>query len=332
MLLDSSYISPMIHGTPRSADSGETGSSRVGIHQPVLLHETIEALRIEPDGCYFDCTFGAGGHGRAILERLGPRGRLFAFDKDLDAVRRARSLFEGDRRFRIEHGSYRRLGEVAADERLCGRVHGVLFDLGVSSDQLEDPARGFSFARDGALDMRMDVSRGVTAAEWLARASRKEIARVLSDYGEERHANRIARAIERTRRESPIRTTARLSALISGCLPHKPGARHAATRSFQAIRIHVNGELEDLNAALPQVPILLGPGGRLLTIVFHGLETRIVRSFLRGGSEPAFRGLPAKRPALRRVGRTVRPGPHERAMNPRCRSAALIVAEQLGAC
>ena len=292
-------------------------------------------MAIRPDGIYVDATFGRGGHTALMLERLGPEGRLLAIDKDPQAIEAARSRFAGEPRLRLHHGSFAELGEFVEGCGLMGQVDGVLMDLGVSSPQLDDASRGFSFMREGPLDMRMDSSRGESAAQWLARAKEGEIAKVLKEYGEERFSKRIARAIVTAREESEITTTAQLAALVAAAVPVKEKDKHPATRSFQAIRIFVNGELDDLRACLDQVVDVLQRGGRLAVISFHSLEDRIVKRFMRdqarGDDFPL--GLPVTadqlKPRLKIVGKAIRPGAEEVAANPRARSSVLRVAEKL---
>ncbi len=304
-------------------------------HRPVLLEEAVAALNISGPGCYLDGTFGRGGHSGAILGALGPDGRLLAIDKDPVAVDSGRRRFGGDRRFEIEQGSFAMLEQLTDRHGLTGRVDGILLDLGVSSPQLDTPERGFSFMQDGPLDMRMDTSTGISAAAWLNRAEQGEIARVLKTYGEERFARRIARAIVEARREAPVDTTARLAAIIAQAVPLREPGRHPATRSFQAIRIFINGELEDLHACLQQSLRVLAPKGRLAVISFHSLEDRIVKRFIReharGDAFPP--GVPVTqaqlRPRLRSIGRAIRPSAAEVEANPRARSAVLRVAERL---
>jgi len=310
-------------------------------HRPVLFDEVLCGLAITPGGVYVDGTFGRGGHAAAILEHLGPDGRLLAIDKDPQAVAVAQHRFGNDPRFRIARGSFASLGslvrDMAREDDLpqAGKVDGVLLDLGVSSPQLDDPARGFSFRRDGALDMRMDPDRGQSAAQWLAQAEEYDIRRVLRVYGEEKFAKRIARAIVTTREQTPITTTAQLAALIAEAVPVHEKGKHPATRSFQAIRIFINGELDDLQAALPQAVDVLRPGGRLAVISFHSLEDRIVKRFLReqAKGDPFPPGLPvpqsALNPAVRLVGKQIRASEQEVAENPRARSAVLRIAERL---
>lgn len=304
-------------------------------HRPVLLEEALDGLAVLPDGIYIDGTFGRGGHAAAILGRLGPAGRLYAVDKDPDAVRVAQERFGRDARFQIRRGTFAMLGQLARDEGVAGRVSGILLDLGVSSPQLDDAARGFSFLKDGPLDMRMDPDSGLSAAQWLARADEAEIARVLQEYGEERFARRIARAIVQTRGERPIVTTQQLAELIAQAVPTRERHKNPATRSFQALRIQVNRELQDLEAALEQALDALAIGGRLCVISFHSLEDRIVKRFMRRESRGEM--LPPDLPVtggpapgrLRLVGKAIRPGARELDVNPRARSAVLRVAERL---
>ncbi len=303
-------------------------------HQPVLLPQTMAALAVRSDGLYVDGTFGRGGHAAALLQRLGPAGRLYAFDRDPAAVAVARRRFGDDPRFHIEARSFADLGEWGAERGLAGRIAGVMLDLGVSSPQLDTPERGFSFLREGPLDMRMDTRQGETAAQWLAVAPEQEIARVLRSYGEERFAGRIARAIVRRRARAPLRTTTELAELVAASVPARERHRHPATRTFQALRIQVNRELEALAAGLEGAVGLLAPGGRLAVISFHSLEDRLVKQFIRDQSrgEDWPRGLPLPgRPApgrLRPIGSLVRPDAAETARNPRARSARLRVAER----
>lgn len=309
-------------------------------HTPVLLQEVLEHLGVRAQGNYVDCTFGRGGHSREILRRIGPGGQLLVIDRDPQAVTVARQMAEGDARVCVAQGAF---GELAA---LCARIgmnkgiDGILFDLGASSPQLEEAQRGFSYVADGPLDMRMDPKSGESAATWLGRASEREIAAVLKDYGEERYARRIARAIVKARSAAPITTTRRLAEVVVASKPRWERSIHPATRSFQAIRIHINRELDELKRALPQAVELLREGGRLLVISFHSLEDRIVKRFMRDSSSaerttgfgelrPATRPSDLERPTLRRVGRPIRPGADEIARNPRARSAILRVAERL---
>jgi 16S rRNA (cytosine1402-N4)-methyltransferase len=305
------------------------------VHRPVLLREALDALRVRPEGIYVDGTFGRGGHSGAILALLGPQGRLLAFDKDPQAVEVARERFGGDRRFSIFRGSFTMVESVVREQNLAGGVDGMLLDLGVSSPQLDDAGRGFSFLRDGPLDMRMDPETGESAAQWLARADEGDIARVLKEYGEERFARRIARAIVRERERQPIVTTRQLADLIAAAVPSRERRKHPATRSFQAIRIHVNGELEELDEFLSSCVDLLAPGGRLVVISFHSLEDRRVKRFIR--SESRGPELPPDLPVrevernirLRGIGKAIRAGEREQAENPRARSAVLRIAEKV---
>ena len=304
-------------------------------HRSVLLDAAIEGLNIRADGVYVDGTFGRGGHSAAILERLGPQGRLFGFDKDPAAVAAARQRFGQDARFSITHGSFVIMADVVAQAGLTGRVDGVLLDLGVSSPQLDDAGRGFSFMREGPLDMRMNPEAGESAADWLAHAEEKEIADVLWRYGEERFSRRIARAVVAARAEAPLRTTQDFVRLIEQAVPRRERHKHPATRSFQAVRIFVNRELADLEALLVRVPRMLAPGGRLAVISFHSLEDRLVKRFMRNEAQgrPLPKGLPVmggpEGRTLRLVGKAQRPGEAEVAANPRARSAVLRVAERL---
>lgn len=282
-----------------------------------------------------DGTFGRGGHARVLLERIGETGRVIAIDRDPEAVAAGRALAERDPRLSIRHAGFGSLAEVVGGLGLLGQVDGVLLDLGVSSPQFDTAERGFSFRLDGELDMRMDPGQGESAAEWLSRASHGEIAGVLRRLGEERYAGRIASAILRERARRPIRTTGQLAALIEAARPGHERGRHPATRSFQAIRIYINRELEELEQALARMIEVLAPGGRMAVISFHSLEDRRVKRFIRdqarGDEYPP--GLPVRaadiRPWLRPVGRPVRPGEAEVQENPRARSAVLRVAERI---
>jgi 16S rRNA (cytosine1402-N4)-methyltransferase len=306
-------------------------------HAPVLLSESLEALAVRAAGSYLDATLGRGGHSAAILARLGEAGKLFAVDRDPEAIRAGIRRFTGDPRVSIVRGNFAELKRLATQAGFEAGFDGILFDLGVSSPQLDEAARGFSFLRDGPLDMRMDPESGISAADWLAAAPEREIARVLRDYGEERHARRIARALVRARTGAPLKTTAQLAALIAAAVPGREPGKHPATRSFQAIRIFINDELAALDAGLGRSLSLLKPAGRLCVISFHSLEDRRVKRFIRRHAEVAepWRGLPEipshARPLLRAAGRAVRPSEAEVAANPRARSAVLRVAERLAA-
>ncbi len=309
-----------------------------GSHVPVLLEEAVAALAIKVDGTYVDATFGRGGHSRRILERLGPRGRLVALDRDPDAQAAAAGF--RDERFRFRHAWFSELPELLDAEGI-GTVDGVLLDLGISSPQIDDPARGFSLRADGPLDMRMDPTRGATAAEWLAGVNERELRGVIADYGEERFAQQIARAIIAARAHEPIQRTGQLAAIVAkavGTRGRGDRSQDPATRTFQALRIHVNQELTELSLALERVLPRLALGGRLAIISFHSLEDRSVKRFFRrhalayGGDVRLARLAIATRtlplPPLKLIGRAIRPGDAEIAANPRARSAHLRVAER----
>jgi len=305
-------------------------------HQTVLLREAVEALKIESAGRYIDGTFGRGGHSLAILERLGPEGRLLAIDRDPQAVAAASAI--GDRRLLVRH---RRFGDLRDALREAGfavgdGVDGVLLDIGVSSPQLDQGERGFSFRHDAPLDMRMDTTQGETAAQWLLRASVQEITEVIRNYGEERFAFQIAKKIVAARGERPLATTGELAALVRATVRTREPGQDAATRTFQALRIHINQELEQLALVLPQAMAVLKTGGRLVVISFHSLEDRIVKRFMRSQATPdaAPKRLPLRaaelpQPTLRLLGKPVRAGAAEVAGNPRARSAVMRVAEKL---
>jgi 16S rRNA (cytosine1402-N4)-methyltransferase len=303
-------------------------------HATVLLHEAVDALRVNPDGVYVDGTFGRGGHSRLILERLGATGRLIALDKDPAAVAAGREI--ADVRFRIVHSGFAHLTEVLR-ELVGTTVDGILLDLGVSSPQLDDERRGFSFRFDAPLDMRMDTSTGQTAAEWLAAVDERLLGEVIHDYGEERFAKQIARALVVAREEQPICTTQQLSQLVAKTVRTREPGQNPATRTFQAIRIYLNQELDELAHVLPQCMDNLKPGGRLVVISFHSLEDRIVKRFMRdmahGDGLP--RDLPIRaadlpRAGARLIGKPTRASAQEVAANPRARSAVMRVAERLG--
>jgi 16S rRNA (cytosine1402-N4)-methyltransferase len=304
------------------------------LHRPVLLDEVLDALQIKQNGLYVDGTFGRGGHAAALLEQLREQGRLLAFDKDPEALAYAADRFHDESRLIMRHGSFRDLGSVVAELGWQGKVDGVLLDLGVSSPQLANAARGFSFLNEGLLDMRMNPRAGISAADWLESADEKEIADVLWKYGEERHSRRIARAIVARRDTAPVRTTRQLAELIATTAPGRERKKHPATRSFQAIRIFINRELQDLQAVLPQVVDVLAPGGRLAVISFHSLEDRLVKRFIREEQRgpqlpPDLPVLPtAYKPRLRAVGKAIRASDAEVRANPRARSAVLRVAER----
>ena len=298
-------------------------------HVPVMLTEVLEGLRVEADGTYLDGTFGRGGHAREVLKRLGPDGRLLLLDRDPEAIASARDEFAKDARVAIRHASFAQLAEWP--EAQMG-LDGVLLDLGVSSPQLDDPTRGFSFQHEGPLDMRMDPTRGTSAAEWLAAADEKEIADVLWRHGEERMGRRIARAIVETGRGRHLATTRELADLVAKTIGYRERNKHPATRTFQALRIHVNDELGALQQGLEAALAALKPGGRLVVISFHSLEDRAVKQFIRGEvARPVRRGLPPPDTAptpLVAIGKAQFAGNAELALNPRARSAVLRIAEK----
>jgi 16S rRNA (cytosine1402-N4)-methyltransferase len=299
------------------------------------LEQAVDGLKVRSDGCYVDCTFGRGGHSRLILARLGSAGRLIALDRDPQAVAAGGEIDDG--RFRMLHGRFSRLAELAL---AAGVTHadGILLDLGMSSPQLDDPARGFSFRFDAPLDMRMDAGGGVTAAEWLAHAAETEIREVIRNHGEERFAKQIAAAIVAARARGPVGTTRQLAALVAEAVPAREPHQDPATRTFQALRIHLNQELEELSLALPQCLQLLKPAGRLVVISFHSLEDRIVKRFMRDNArpDPLPRRLPLRahelpQPKVKLLGRPLRPSAAEIAANPRSRSAVMRIAERTAA-
>lgn len=303
-------------------------------HATVLLHEAVDALQVKPEGIYVDGTFGRGGHSRLILERLGAQGRLIALDRDPAAVAAAQGIT--DARFRIVHSGFAQLAQVLRALEVC-TVDGVLLDLGVSSPQLDDVQRGFSFRFEAPLDMRMDTSRGETAAQWLATVDESLLGEVIRDYGEERFAKQIARALVAARQEQPIVTTQQLSQIVARTVRTREPGQNPATRTFQAIRIYLNQELEELAHVLPQCVDSLNEHGRMVVISFHSLEDRMVKHFLRdmAQGDKLPRNLPIRASEvpsgkLRLVGRAVRPSAQEVADNPRARSAVMRVAERLG--
>jgi 16S rRNA (cytosine1402-N4)-methyltransferase len=304
------------------------------MHLPVLVSEAIQALAIRADGTYVDATFGRGGHSRAILEKLGPSGRLIALDRDPQAEQAARAI--ADRRFLFFRMKFSSLAEVLT-EAGSQFVDGMLFDLGVSSPQIDEAARGFSFRLDGPLDMRMDPTSGVSAAQWLAQAEEEEIREVIRGYGEERFAKQIAAAIVATRVGEPIVGTRQLAGIVGQAVRTREPGQDPATRTFQAVRIHVNRELEEVSLMLPQALERLSPGGRLAVIAFHSLEDRIVKRFLQQAARPEMpRRLPLRasempQPTLRIMGRAIKASPEETRSNPRARSAILRVAERTAA-
>ena len=307
--------------------------TRSAAHVTVLLEEAVEALAIRAEGVYLDATFGRGGHSRRILERLNEKGRLLAVDRDPMAIAAGQAI--NDPRFHLAHRAF---GEIAGAAREAGvaEVDGVLFDIGVSSPQIDEGERGFSFRHDAPLDMRMDTTRGETAAEWLARAETREITEVIRNYGEERFAFQIAKKVVAARLEQPVVTTGQFAALVRSAVRTREPGQDAATRSFQALRIHINQELGQLALALPQAVQLLRPGGRLVVICFHSLEDRIVKNFMREQStaDSLPKSLPLRAdqlpaPKLRLVGKAVKASAAEVDVNPRARSAVMRIAEKI---
>ena len=305
-------------------------------HITVLLNEAVEALVQDASGFYVDGTFGRGGHSALVLDQLAEDGRLMGIDKDPTAIAHAHERFADEDRFSIAHGSFAQLQEFVTERGLQGQVDGVLLDLGVSSPQLDDASRGFSFLNDGPLDMRMDTSSGESAADWIARAEEKEIADVIYTYGEERFSRRMAKAIVAKREEEPITTTAQLSKIIAEANPAWEKGKNPATRAFQGIRIHINRELEDLESCLDQALEMLKVGGRLVVISFHSLEDRIVKRFIRQhvkGDEHIPRGIPVTNDMLKirlkNVGKAVKASASETEENVRARSAVMRVAEKV---
>jgi len=302
-------------------------------HKTVLLEEAVQALNVVADGCYIDGTFGRGGHSRLILKQLGADGCLLAIDKDPQAIIAAEQIQQNDRRFQIAQGSFSDVARLLADKNINKPVNGLLLDLGVSSPQLDDATRGFSFSGDGPLDMRMDITRGPTAAEWLAGSSEEEIIRVLRVYGEERFARRIARAIVETRLQTPLTSTAQLANLVAKAMPRHEKHKHPATRTFQAIRIEINRELTDLEQLLENTLDILGQGARLVIISFHSLEDRIVKRFIKLHSQaPRLpKGVPVQfeqtAGRLKAIGKAVFASAEEVKANPRSRSAVMRIAE-----
>lgn len=306
-------------------------------HITVLLDEAVDALSLQPAGCYVDGTFGRGGHSRLILQRLGEQGRLLGFDKDPLAIASGLALGSEDPRFAIVQRSFAEMGEELRQRELTGQVQGVLLDLGVSSPQLDDPLRGFSFMHDGPLDMRMNPEHGISAADWIASADEEEIARVFKEYGEERFARRMARAIVERRSQQPFLRTADLAEVVKVANPAWEKGKHPATRAFQGLRIHINNELGDLEQGLDAALESLAVGGRLVVISFHSLEDRIVKTFMRrhakGEADNLPRNLPVRlapfEPRLKLLGKPQYAGEAELRGNPRARSAVMRVAEKL---
>ncbi len=305
-------------------------------HTPVLLEEVLTGLAPRADGVYVDATFGRGGHSAALLQQLGPKAVLYALDRDPEAIAAGRERFADEPRLVLHRSSFGEFDRALSGAGCEGMINGAMFDLGVSSPQLDDPRRGFSFMRDGPLDMRMDPDNGISASEWLARASESEIARTVSRYGEERYSRRIAHAIVQAREERPIARTLELVEIIAAAVPRGEPGKHVATRTFQALRIEVNAELAQVEQALAQVLARLAPGARLCVISFHSLEDRIVKRFMRDHSrvDPRLAKLPIvpeeAQPVLRLVSKARRANAQEVQDNPRARSAVLRVAERIG--
>ncbi|QIW15580.1 16S rRNA (cytosine(1402)-N(4))-methyltransferase [Pasteurellaceae bacterium RH1A] len=305
-------------------------------HITVLLHEAVEGLNLKPNGTYIDGTFGRGGHSRLILSQLGPEGRLLATDRDPRAIAEAKTIT--DPRFQIFHSAFSALPEICEEEGLMGKIDGILLDLGVSSPQLDEAERGFSFMRDGPLDMRMDTTKGLSAADWLAQVSVEDLAWVLKEFGEERFAKRIAQAVVSYNKSASekISRTLQLAEIIAQAVPFKDKHKHPATRSFQAIRIFINSELDELEKALNSALSVLAPQGRLSIISFHSLEDRMVKQFIKKHSkgESVPKGLPileselTKNIPLKAIGKAIMPSEAEIAANPRSRSAVLRLAEK----
>lgn len=305
-------------------------------HLSVLLQESIDGLAINPDGIYMDATFGRGGHSREILKVLSPKGQLIAIDRDLSAIEAAKSLAD-DPRFSIHHRPFSELQVVAEELGLIGKVDGILMDLGVSSPQLDDADRGFSFMRNGPLDMRMDTTRGLSAAQWLAVAEEQDITQVIKEFGEEKFGKRIAHGIVNARQIAPITDTAQLAEIIDLAVPVKDKFKHPATRSFQAIRIYVNSELDEIKTGLKAALNTLAPQGRLAVISFHSLEDRLVKRFVREQSRglDVPHGMPILQAeidaskAMKPIGKAIKPSADELKRNVRARSSVLRVAEKL---
>jgi len=307
--------------------------SEAGTHRTVLLEEAVDALAVKPGGTYVDATFGRGGHSRRILQRLGAAGRLIALDRDPAAVAAGEAM--ADARLKVVHAAFGSLTEVLTAAGVA-RVDGVLLDLGVSSPQLDEAARGFSFRLDAPLDMRMDTSRGQTAAEWLAEASQRDIAEVIKNHGEERFADAIAKAVVAARACGRIASTRQFAQIVASAVRTREQGQHPATRSFQAVRIHINQELAQLSLVLPQAVTALNPGGRLAVISFHSLEDRIVKRFLRDEARPAqlparlpLRAAELPPPRVKLIGKPIAPSAAEIAANPRARSAVLRTGERI---
>ena len=304
------------------------------IHIPVLKREALDALNIRQGGVYVDATLGRAGHAQSIAELIGGQGRLIGIDRDPRAIELGRRVFDGDSRVEILHGEFNRMAELLAENTNIRSVDGVLMDLGVSSPQLDQAERGFSFMRDGALDMRMNPTQGESAAQWLENVDERDLMMALFDLGEEKFARRIARAIVEARAEASIDSTLQLVEIVEQAIPKKEKNKHPATRTFQAIRLHVNQELFQVSSALPQAVELLNEGGRLAVISFHSLEDRIVKRFIRELSTPNLppKNIPVSEDAyltpLKPIGKAIKPGKQEVSDNPRSRSSVLRIAER----
>ena len=318
---------------PTSASATPATMSTASTHITVLLNEAVDALNIKPAGIYIDGTFGRGGHSRKILSKLDQTGRLFAIDRDLAAIETGKNI--SDARFNIEHRHFSEINQLAADNNLT-RVDGILLDLGISSPQIDEGERGFSFRFDAPLDMRMDQSRGKTVAELLTTISEQQLGKVIRDYGEERFAKQVARAIIKERDDGrPITSTGQLAKVVASAIPKIEPGQNPATRTFQALRIYVNSELEELSLILPKCLDLLAVGGRLVVISFHSLEDRIVKRFIQSEQNrddlPANFPIKAKdlpQPRLASIGKAIKPSAQEIKQNVRCRSAVMRVAER----
>ncbi len=306
------------------------------LHISVLLEEVIQALNIKKAGIYIDCTFGRGGHSKEILTHLGPEGKLFAIDKDPEALQFAKDGLVEDQRFSITQCSFDHLAVQAQSWGIAGQVDGILFDLGVSSPQLDNAERGFSFRHEGPLDMRMNPSHGISASQWIAKVREQDLVKVIKEYGEERYAKRIARAIVQSRNVAPIMSTSQLAKIVSDAHPAWEKGKHPATRTFQAIRIYINQELETLKQVLPQAVNVLAADGRLVAISFHSLEDQVVKRFIqeqaKGDQYLPDMPIPSSmlQPVLRKLGKMVAPVEQEKNQNVRSRSARMRVAEKIG--
>ena len=303
-------------------------------HTPVLKREALAALEVQADGIYVDATLGRAGHAQAIASQLSGNGRLICLDRDARAIEVGRQVFSGDGRIQVVQGEFGNISNLINEFAQVKKVDGILMDLGVSSPQLDQAERGFSFMRDGALDMRMDISRGESAAQWLARVDEADLVKVLFELGEEKFARRIANAIVLTRAETKIESTLQLANIIEQSIPKKDKHKHPATRTFQAIRLYINQELTQIGSALPQAVELLNEGGRLAVISFHSLEDRIVKRFMRSLSTPNLppKNIPvtddAYKTPLKLIGKAIKPSAEEVAINPRSRSSVLRTAER----